>query len=88
MEVFKSGRSSSCLYYDNNLYLKQFFPVKIEYKKEAWCNILTYKDYDRYLDQHWRPLAMEMVNHHTGKSTILQFSDYEFKAGLSPRDFN
>jgi hypothetical protein len=29
-----------------------------------------------------------MVNHQTGKSTELIFSNYRFKVGLSPDDFN
>ena len=30
---------------------------------------------------------MNMENHQTGKSTLLEWSDYEFKTGLQERDF-
>jgi hypothetical protein len=30
---------------------------------------------------------MDMVNHQTGKSTLLEWKDYEFKTGLGDRDF-
>jgi hypothetical protein len=30
---------------------------------------------------------MDMVNHQTGKSTLLEWGDYQFKTGLSDRDF-
>jgi hypothetical protein len=30
---------------------------------------------------------MEMVNHQTGKSTVLEWRDYRFKTGLTEADF-
>jgi hypothetical protein len=30
---------------------------------------------------------MDMVNHQTGKSTLLEWSEYQFKTGLTGRDF-
>ncbi len=30
---------------------------------------------------------MDMVNHQTGKSTLLEWTDYEFKTGLTDKDF-
>ena len=31
---------------------------------------------------------MHMVNHQTGKSTDIQWSDYRFDTGLTDRDFD
>ena len=43
-------------------------------------------DYREY-DGVWRSHRMEMVNHQTGKSTDLVYSDYRFGAGLGDDDF-
>ena len=41
-----------------------------------------------YLDQYWRADDLFMENHQTGKSTLLSWSQYEFRTGLSDRDFD
>jgi hypothetical protein len=63
---------------------------KVEYfdRKNTHLKTLTIKDYHQYNDRFWRPDIMFMVNHQTGKSTELQFSNYLFKVGLGPDDFN
>ena len=48
---------------------------------------LTAGDFQQFLGHYWRPATMNMVNHQTGKSTLLEWTDYEFKTGLSDRDF-
>ena len=65
-------------------------PLKVEYydRKNALLKTLTVSGYEQYLDRYWRPAQMNMVNHQTGKSTDLQWSDYAFATGLSERDFN
>ena len=64
--------------------------VKTEYydRKDALLKTLTIEGYRRHLDSFWRADTMHMVNHQTGKSTEIQWSDYEFDTGLSNRDFN
>jgi outer membrane lipoprotein-sorting protein len=57
-------------------------------RKDALLKTLTVKDYRRYLDRFWRPHDMTMVNHQTGKSSQLLWSDYEFRKGLDANDFN
>lgn len=47
---------------------------------------LTYSGYKRY-GKIWRQSKMVMVNHRNGKSTVLTFSNWKFKTGLSDRDF-
>ena len=44
--------------------------------------------YNQYLDQYWRADDQFMVNHQTGKSTRLTFDEWEFRVGVSDRDFN
>ena len=36
----------------------------------------------------WRAGKMYMVNHQTGKSTVLLWSEYEFQTGMTDRDFD
>ena len=57
-------------------------------RKDALLKTLTMGDYRQYADRFWRAGVMHMVNHQTGKSTEIQWSDYQFGTGLSERDFD
>ncbi|MYE02798.1 MAG: outer membrane lipoprotein-sorting protein [Alphaproteobacteria bacterium] len=63
---------------------------KVEYfdRKDSHLKTLTLDGYKLYLDRYWRAAEMVMVNHLTGKSTIMQWSDYRFGADLDERDFS
>jgi outer membrane lipoprotein-sorting protein len=65
-------------------------PLRVEYydRKNARLKTLDYFDYKQYLGKYWRPTRMEMVNHQTGKSTILIWSNRQFGTGLTDRDFD
>jgi outer membrane lipoprotein-sorting protein len=56
-------------------------------RKGARLKTLTPGDYKQYLGKHWRALKMSMVNHQTGKSTELVWSEFKFKTGLKDGDF-
>lgn len=62
---------------------------KIEYydRKNAHLKTLTLSDYKLYLDRYWRTGQMTMVNHLTGKSTVITWTDYRFQTDLDDRDF-
>jgi outer membrane lipoprotein-sorting protein len=64
--------------------------LKVEYydRKDSLLKTLTFKDYRKYVDQFWRPHDMTMVNHQTGKSSQLLWSNYTFRTGLTENDFN
>ena len=47
---------------------------------------LTLTDYREY-DGIWRSHRFEMINHKTGKSTIMNYSGYKFGLGLNESDF-
>ncbi len=68
----------------------EYRPQQIVYydRKNAKLKTLVFSDYRHYLDRYWRAHVMEMVNHQTGKSTRLTWSDYRFQTGLTERDFN
>ena len=63
---------------------------RIEYfdRKNSHLKTLNYLDYKQYKDKYWRAALMDMVNHQTDKSTMLAFSEYDFKSELSEQDFN
>ena len=62
---------------------------KVDYydRKDAHLKTLTVGGYERYLDRYWRAAEMTMVNHVTGKSTVLTWTDYQFHTDLDERDF-
>lgn len=81
-----SGYTKQITWIETNMYQ----PLKVEFydRKGALLKTLTYFDYTQYLKKYWRPARMEMVNHLTKKSTTLRWKDYQFKNGLTDRDFD
>ncbi len=68
---------------------QEYRPEKIEFydRKDSLLKTLTFSGYRQYLDKFWRADQFDMINHQTGKSTTLIWSDYRFQTGLSDRDF-
>jgi hypothetical protein len=68
----------------------EFRPLKVEFydRRSSLLKTLTYAGYNQYLGQYWRADQMSMENHQTGKSTVLEWTDYEFRTGLTDRDFD
>jgi len=81
-----SGYSKQIVWLDT----QEYRPVKIEFydRKGSKLKTLQASGYKQYLGKYWRPSRMSMINHQTGKSTILDWSNYKFRNGLSTRDFN
>ena len=81
-----SGYSKQVTWIDKEGYR----PVKVMFydRKKALLKTLQATGFKKYLGKYWRPNTMSMVNHQTGKSTTLQWSNYKFRTGLSSRDFN
>ncbi|MCP4390415.1 MAG: outer membrane lipoprotein-sorting protein [Gammaproteobacteria bacterium] len=63
--------------------------VKAEFydRKKSLLKTLISSNYQQFLGHYWRPGQMNMVNHQNGKSTLLEWQGYEFKTGLTDRDF-
>ncbi|OHB68561.1 MAG: outer membrane lipoprotein-sorting protein [Planctomycetes bacterium RBG_13_62_9] len=57
-------------------------------RKDSLLKTLTFAGYEKYEDKFWRPREMTMVNHPTGKSSQLIWSEFAFRTGLTPNDFN
>ncbi len=68
----------------------RYITIKIEYydRKETLLKTQLFKNYQQYLNQFWRADEQLMTNHQNGKSTSLLWGDYEFKTGLTARDFD
>ncbi|MBT3923409.1 MAG: outer membrane lipoprotein-sorting protein [Nitrospina sp.] len=85
--VYKnSGYTRQVIWLDQ----KDYKILRIEFydRKNSSLKTLTQTDFKLYLGKYWYPHKMFMENHQTGKSTLLTWSDYEFRTGLSDKDFN
>jgi outer membrane lipoprotein-sorting protein len=80
-----SGYTSQIAWIDKEAYRM----VKVDYydRKKALLKTLVASDFDQYLGHYWRPGKMDMQNHLTGKGTLLEWTDYQFKTGLGDNDF-
>ncbi|MCR4301165.1 MAG: outer membrane lipoprotein-sorting protein [Sulfuricaulis sp.] len=68
----------------------EYRPWKIDFydRKDSLLKTLVWRGYRQYLGKYWRADEMFMQNHQSGKSTLLKWSDYRFRAGLRDADFN
>jgi outer membrane lipoprotein-sorting protein len=68
----------------------EYRPWKIDFhdRKDSLLKTLVWRGYRQYLAKYWRADEMFMQNHQSGKSTLLKWSDYKFRAGLRAADFN
>jgi outer membrane lipoprotein-sorting protein len=77
---------------ERNYFVIERYPVdkKVQYydRKNAHLKTLTMSNYQQYKEKFWRAAQLDMINHQTGKSTELQFSNYIFDVGLDDDDFN
>ena len=80
-----SGYTKSHVWIDK----AEFRSQKIDYydRKDSLLKTQIFSDYQQYLDQYWRAHTMTMQNHQNGKSTKLQWDDFQFKNGLNDGDF-
>lgn len=85
-EDAKSGYTKRVVWYNLS---KGYRLEKVDFydRKGALLKTLTYNKYKKYAGKHWRAGEMQMVNHQTGKETLLIFEDYKFKTGLTEDDF-
>ncbi|MBT4106017.1 MAG: outer membrane lipoprotein-sorting protein [Nitrospina sp.] len=85
--VYKnSGYTRQVVWLDQKDY--KILQIKFYDRKNAPLKTLTQSNFKQYLDKYWYPGTMHMENHQTGKSTLLTWSDYKFRTGLSDKNFN
>lgn len=80
-----SGYTRQVVWIDNEGYRM----IKSEFydRKKSLLKTLEASDFQQFLGHYWRPGKMNMVNHQNGKSTLLEWNDYQFKTGQTERDF-
>ncbi|NTS76835.1 outer membrane lipoprotein-sorting protein [Catenovulum sp. SM1970] len=81
-----SGYSKTIVWIDH----KEYRMFKAEYydKKKDLLKTLESSEYKLYLDKYWRAHKLSMVNHQTGKSTVLLTDNIRFNTGLTDKDFD
>lgn len=62
---------------------------KINYydRKDDLLKTLQFDGYKVFQEKFYRPHVLTMINHQTGKSTVLTYSNYKFDVGLEEGDF-
>ncbi len=82
----RSGYSKQIAWVDK----AEYRIVKVDFfdRKDSLLKTLQSGDWNQYLDQYWRPHRMHMINHQSGKETVLTFDPYQFRAGVNESQFN
>ena len=67
--------------------LKTLKLLQIEYygRGTSAQKALSIRGYSQFANGVWRASEMEMVNHQTRRSTVLNWADYRFDTGVDPR---
>jgi len=81
-----SGYSRQIVWVDKD----RAIPAKIQYfdRKNDLLKTMTFIQYKQYLGKYWRAQKQKMINHQNGKTTVLIFSEYQFRNKLSDSDFD
>ena len=81
----RSGYSRIHCYFDTEVFQARKF--EFYDRGGQLLKTLILDDYRQYDGGFWRPHRQTMTNHITGKTTVLEFGDYEFGIDLDDRDF-
>ncbi len=81
----RSGYKRQRVWLDKEAY--RVWKIDFYDRKNSLLKTLTYDDYHQYLKQYWRANTMKMINHQTGKSTLLKWQDFRFRNGFSEKEF-
>ncbi len=57
-------------------------------RRDTLLKTLSFSKFHQYLNKHWRAEVLEMINHQSGKSTILEYTSYDIGVGLKEKEFN
>ena len=80
-----SGYTRQVAWVDREVF--QIRKVEFYDRRGDLLKTLTLEDYREYEGAYWRAHLLRMVNHQTGKSTDLIYSDYRFGVGSNEGDF-
>ena len=56
-------------------------------RRDSHLKTLTFVNYQQYLDRYWRAEEQTMVNHLTGASTVLRWTDFRFGTSIDESEF-
>lgn len=81
-----SGYSRQEVWYDK----LELRTVKVDYFNRAGEHLKTLlsSDFKQYSGRFWYPDKMLMTNHQSGRSTLLEYRNYQFANGYTDRDFD
>lgn len=57
-------------------------------RKDTLLKTLTFSNFHLLNEKYWRSQRLEMINHQSGKSTVLNFNHYVLMQGLDEKEFN
>ncbi len=81
----KSGYSRKIVWLDKEEL--RTWKMELYDRRNSHLKTLTFADYQQYLEKYWRASEQTMVNHLTGASTVLQWTDFQFGTGLADSEF-
>ena len=81
----KSGYSRKIIWQDTGEL--RTWKMELYDRRNSHLKTLTFSDYELYLDRFWRAGEQTMVNHLTGASTVLHWTDFRFGTGLEDGEF-
>lgn len=81
----RSGYSQQIVWIDQSQL--RFQVIQYYNRRNQLNKTLSMGGYKKYNGRFWRPSRMTMVNHLTGKRTVLDWKNYQFNTGLQPGEF-
>ncbi len=81
----KSGYSRKVVWQDTDEL--RTWRMELFDRKGSHLKTLTFAHYQQYLDQYWRAGEQTMVNHLTGASTTLEWTDFRFRTNPGESEF-
>ena len=81
----KSGYSRQLVWFDKKLF--RIMQVQYFDKRNEHLKTMLLENYNKYNGNQWRASKITMKNHLTGKSTVLNWSDFKFGTDLDLKDF-
>lgn len=81
-----SGYTRQVAWFDTEHYRN----IKVDFydRKNSLLKTLEFFGFNEYTGHYWRADRFEMINHQTGKSTTLHWTDYDFETPMDEKDFN
>ena len=81
----KSGYSRKVVWQDTGEL--RIWKMELYDRRGSHLKTLTLANYQQYLDRYWRAGEQTMVNHLTGASTVLEWTDFRFRTNLEDSEF-